>query len=85
MIGICALTGTVPALVSRPSPSLDDWDMRSDRNCGWVGQAWPASLDDWDMRSDRNISALAFKARSSLDDWDMRSDRNCKRSTNPSR
>ncbi len=34
--------------------SLDDWDMRSDRNgVGWMDDG-ARSLDDWDMRSDRN-------------------------------
>ena len=34
--------------------SLDDWDMRSDRNYNRIRTAIVQSLDDWDMRSDRN-------------------------------
>ena len=76
MIGICALTGTTCASKPLAVVSLDDWDMRSDRNTIGAPFQIGYSLDDWDMRSDRNsFSALAFR-RVSLDDWDMRSDRN---------
>ena len=34
--------------------SLDDWDMRFDRNCGLFTPMVSESLDDWDMRFDRN-------------------------------
>ena len=34
--------------------SLDDWEMRSDRNSGVITQTGTDSLDDWEMRSDRN-------------------------------
>ena len=36
--------------------SLDDWDMRSDRNFGGPNIWINTSLDDWDMRSDRNAA-----------------------------
>ncbi len=56
--------------------SLDDWDMRSDRNFKIVNATPKQSLDDWDMRSDRNMNWLQEHGALSLDDWDMRSDRN---------
>ena len=56
--------------------SLDDWDMRSDRNEFGQAMALRQSLDDWDMRSDRNHSHVDVLQGHSLDDWDMRSDRN---------
>ena len=56
--------------------SLDDWDMRSDRNSAKFWGTTGFSLDDWDMRSDRNIAFGVAPMTASLDDWDMRSDRN---------
>ncbi len=44
---------TCPAIAS-----LDDWDMRSDRNKPGCAVRLGVSLDDWDMRSDRNLYDL---------------------------
>ena len=55
MIGICALTGTEGPAASPAALSLDDWDMRSDRNGSEQLVGTRYSLDDWDMRSDRNV------------------------------
>jgi len=53
--------------------SLDDWDMRSDRNAIQRKAFEVKNLDYWDMRSDRNISVSLVRLGISLDDWDMRS------------
>ena len=64
------------AIASLHVVSLDDWDMRSDRNHDDHLVETLCSLDDWDMRSDRNEFDLDALGSGSLDDWDMRSDRN---------
>jgi hypothetical protein len=60
------------------TPSLVDWDMRSDRNLKLAGLANVSSLVDWDMRSDRNKLLFTPFSEISLVDWDMRSDRNAR-------
>jgi len=57
-------------------PSIDDWEMRSNRNKYGKDAVSQISIDDWEMRSNRNTRWHIDDPIGSIDDWEMRSNRN---------
>jgi len=63
-------------MASRVCSSIDDWEMRSNRNTRKACAISRKSIDDWEMRSNRNIHEYGPLLKGSIDDWEMRSNRN---------